>query len=266
MTIRAVTFDCWGTLITDHDFATATDVRVRAITEAAGGRLDEASARDLLDRAWREHHRRWLEGRQHGSPGIARYCTTELGLDDERVCALLQEAFEEAGRHGKVEALPGAADTLKTLRVAGVRTALVCDAGFTPGRIVRHFLDDWGLLEHLEYCAFSNEIGEPKPSAKIFLDALGAIHTSPDQSVHVGDLLRTDIFGARALGMRTVRINAVNDDAANGFSWIADPTFDADEIPLETTPPFEDADAVVSSHAELLDVLERMGAPLVRSG
>jgi HAD superfamily hydrolase (TIGR01549 family) len=262
--ITAVTFDCWGTLITDSGFERAMARRVEAIAEACG--LDQPAAAELLDRAWRVHHDEWLNARQYGSSGMARFCTTELGITDDDVCARLTEALEEAGRLGSQSALEGAVDTLRTLRAAGVRTALVCDAGFTPGRIVRDFLDDQGLLAHLEFCAFSNEVGAPKPDPRIFRVALEAIDTPPEQAVHVGDLLRTDVHGARSIGMKTVRITQISDDAARGFSW--DPGaplgghLGADAREGRGPAPYADADEVVDSHGALPEALRRLGAAI----
>ena len=188
---------------------------------------------------------------QYGAEGIAAYCCAELDITDDLVRERLTEAFEEAGRHGTLEALDGAPDTLRALREAGIRTALVCDTGLTPGRVVRDLLDDLGLLENLEFCAFSNEVGVPKPDPRIFHTALDAIESKPDEAIHVGDLLRTDIHGGRSLGMRTVRITAVNDDLTMRFSFGEDSDMHVDE-----------ADAVIGSHHELLDALRGLGAAL----
>ncbi len=264
MSLRAVTFDCWGTLITDSGFERAMARRVEAIAETFG--IDSTQAADVLDRAWREHHGAWIDARQYGSEGMASFCFTELGVTDDAACARLTEALEEAGRMGTQRALEGAVDTLVLLRESGVRTALVCDAGFTPGRIVRDFLETHGLLPHLEFCAFSNEVGVPKPNPEIFHVALEAIGSAPEETAHVGDLLRTDVYGARSLGMKTVRITQISDDAARGFSW--DPgaaQFGAgargEDNPAPASP-YEDADEVVASHAELPDALRRRGAAI----
>jgi len=261
--VRAVTFDCWGTLINDTNLDDTFGIRVDALVEASDGRLSTEGAEEMLRRAWQEHHRSWVRGVQYGSPGIAKFCVAELAVDDPLICDRLTEAFEEAGRHGSLEALPGADDTLRTLRNAGLRTALVCDTGLTPGRVVREFLSELGLLEHLEFCAFSNEVGVPKPNAGIFHAALEAIDTKPDEAAHVGDLLRTDVEGARAIGMKTVRITAVNDDLATRFSW--DPTASFGSTAKTGNAPvhdIEDADAVVASHFELVDALRALGASL----
>ena len=264
MTIEAVTFDCWGTLITDSGFERAMARRVEAIAEVCA--IDTEAATELLDRAWRVHHDEWMNARQYGASGMARFCHTTLDIDDAQACERLTEALEEAGRLGSQWGLEGAVETLRLLRGAGIRTALVCDAGFTPGRIVRDFLDEHGLLEHLEFCAFSNEVGAPKPDPRIFRVALEAIGTQPERAIHVGDLLRTDVFGARSIGMKTVRITQIGDDAARGFSWDPEAAFAGnvghDDRGGRGPTPFDEADEVVDSHSALPDALRRLGAPL----
>lgn len=258
--IEAVTFDCWGTLITDTGFERSMARRVEVVAETC--RVDPPTASELLDRGWRAHHTAWLGAEQYGSPGIARFCLDELGIADDEVCARLTEAIEEAGRLGEQSALDGAVDTLRMIREAGLKTALVCDAGFTPGRIVRGFLDEHGLLEHLGFCAFSNEVGVPKPHPAIFEAALDAIGAVPERTIHVGDLLRTDIFGARELGMRSIRITQVGDDAERGFSF--DPGAAFADLKGDRPAAWEhpDADEVVASHAEMPDALRRLGADI----
>src|SRR5207248_7608671 len=133
-----------------------------------------------------------------------------------------------------------------------------CDTGITPGRVVRDFLADVGVLPHLESCAFSNEVGVPKPSPGIFEAALVAIKSNPDEAAHVGDLLRTDVHGARAVGMKTVRITAVNDDLATRFSWDVDAELGrSGAVKDGEHPEIDDADEVVTSHFELPDALVR---------
>ena len=95
---------------------------------------------------------------------------------------------------------------LRRLEKAGVRRALICDTGLTPGRVVRKHLEHLGLLALLEVQIFSDEIGAPKPNARLFRAALEALETPPGEALHVGDSLRADIGGAAPLGIRTVWI------------------------------------------------------------
>ena len=71
------------------------------------------------------------------------------------------------------------------------------------------------LEAHLEFLAFSDEVGVPKPNPGIFAKALAELGSKPEESVHVGDLKRTDVQGARALGMGTVRVRGTHDDRAD---------------------------------------------------
>ena len=72
--------------------------------------------------------------------------------------------WQEASHSGRVESLAGARETLAALRERGVPTALICDTGLTPGRVVRAHLERHGLLAHLDVQVFSDEEGVPKPA------------------------------------------------------------------------------------------------------
>lgn len=235
-TLRAVTFDCWQTLLVDRDFGGARALRISALVEAAATRgveLAPDAAAAAIAAAHARHVELWSRGIGSGSGEIARWALEGLGLDGAAVATRLGDRFEEAGLAGEVEALPGAGETLEALARRGVRIALVCDTGFSGGRVVRQFLARVGLLDALEVQIFSNEIGVPKPHPRMFEAALRPLGVAPGEALHVGDLRRTDVAGGRAFGMGTVRLRATHDDRS--------------EHP--------DADAVAASHAELLELL-----------
>jgi FMN phosphatase YigB (HAD superfamily) len=229
--LDGVTFDCWGTLIFDRpgeNGTTSFDVRVAAMARICGIDAERASA--VLSDAWTRHHDAWQAVESYGSPGMAAYCLEVLGIDGGTRLRELTDAFEEASTEHGVDVVPGARDALEEVRRRGWRTALVCDTGFSPGRVVRRILDAKGFVELLDVLAFSDEVGVPKPHERMFLHALGGIGVDASRAAHVGDLRRTDIAGARALGMRTVRFRGVYDD--DGESPDADVVIDAmSELP-----------------------------------
>jgi FMN phosphatase YigB (HAD superfamily) len=90
-------------------------------------------------------------------------------------------------------------------------------------------LENAGLASSLQRFAFSDEVGVPKPEPSPFLAALAGLQVDLAEVVHVGDLRRSDVAGAPALGTATIRIRAHFDD--------------------ETGWP--DADHTVDSYAEL---------------
>jgi putative hydrolase of the HAD superfamily len=240
--LRAVTFDCWGTLIHEHDPAPARAARVAALQEMlARARIEAAlaDAQAALEAAHRRHVELWQRGLASGAAEMAEWALARFAIEPRERAALaaeLAQPFAEAALAHPVVALAGARETLVHLRERGIRRALICDTGFSPGRVVRRMLDEHGLLELLEVQVFSDEAGVPKPHPSVFLRALDAVEARPAEAAHVGDLRRTDVAGARAVGMRTVRIRDVHDDASE----------------------HAEADAVADSHAHLRELLERL--------
>jgi putative hydrolase of the HAD superfamily len=238
--LRAVTFDCWNTLLVDRNLDAARALRVEALVEAARARrveVDPERALAAIRGAHARHVELWTRGVGTGSPEMAGWALGSIGVAaDAALAASLGRRFEDAGLAGEAQSLPGAVETLAALRARGVRVALICDTGFSPGRIVRQMLARNGLLELLEVQVFSNEVGVPKPHPRMFERALAPLGVEGAATVHVGDLKRTDVGGGRRAGMGTVRIRAAYDDS--------------DALP--------DADQVIDALAELADALERV--------
>lgn len=210
----AVTFDCWSTLLMDLDFEGALRHRGTSLAMLATGLGRELSADAgiaLIDRSWNRHVDEWREGRLFGPEGAARWCLEELGLTpDPEVVDELAESIATGTLTVGTAAVPGAAEALACLREAGIPTALVCDTGFTPARVVRAALAGHQLA--LDHYFFSDEVGIPKPHPPIFRAALEATGARPEEAVHIGDLRRTDVAGARRVGMASVRFAGVHDD------------------------------------------------------
>ena len=234
----AITFDCWGTLLRfekEPDQGTSRrQATLPRFLQRAGKPMSMAAARERLAAAHRRHVDAWERGVATGSPEIARWALESAQVEDETLLAELVAEFEETSLSHELSALSGAPETLRRLRERDVRIALICDTGFSPGRVVRQLLERAGLLNYLEVLIFSNEIGKPKPHPEVFEAALSQLGVAADAAAHVGDLRRTDIAGARGAGMQSIRICEVTDDQS--------------EHP--------EADAVVQDHPELCQLLQ----------
>jgi len=211
--IRAVTYDCWGTLLKDRDWESAWSKRLSALSSFLG--IDEADADGLLRDAWAKHDEAWKQIETFGPGRMAAYCLEARGVSDDDSIAVLTKEFEEASLEVGVDAVEGSVETMRELEAANIRIGLVCDTGLTPGRIVRAMLEENGLLEHLEVLCFSDEVGVPKPGNEIFEKALAGLGVRPPEAIHVGDLKRTDIAGARDIGMHAARFRGVHDDQSD---------------------------------------------------
>jgi FMN phosphatase YigB (HAD superfamily) len=225
----------------DLDAGGALQRRGARLAEVAGRLGRELSAEEavaLMDASWNYHVGEWRGGRLCGPEGAAQWCLEQLGLiPDPESLDELAEAIATGTLDTGTAAVEGAAGALEALRHAGIATALICDTGFTPARCVREALRLHGLA--LDHYFFSDEVGMPKPHPPIFRAALEATRAVPGDAVHIGDLRRTDVAGAQAAGMASVRFAGVHDDA-----WLA-----------EDCRPDVEADAVLYRWADLPELL-----------
>jgi putative hydrolase of the HAD superfamily len=109
-----------------------------------------------------------------------------------------------------LDALPvanaGARETLAGLRDRGLRLALVCNTGRTPGRMLRLVLERLRLAPYLSLLTFSDELGLRKPHPEIFRRTLAGVGVAPEEAAHVGDNPAADVAGARGIGMRGIHL------------------------------------------------------------
>ena len=233
--LRAVTFDFWNT-IARVPSGTMTEARRRAVLAACAegeAGVDPKLVAAALEEVAMRWERSWGEGvHLHPRQG-GEILVRALGVEDA-LGEIVIEAFLEAGRSVEMEFAPDIRPALEALRNRGMRIGIVCDVGFSGGALLRDLLGREGLIEHFDGWAFSDETGHYKPAPQAFEAALASLRARPQEAIHVGDLRRTDIAGAAALGMRTARYRGMHDDAGPG----------------------PEAEFVVDSHLELVALTE----------
>ena len=243
--IIALTFDFWNTLYAADDGAMNL-VRPKRL-EALRGVLAAGGAHptdDGLQQAYRAgfdaYMGAWGGGRHFGAREQVLFFLEYFSVEAESIppgtIAEAAAAIEDASLLADLQLLPGARETIPALAAAGYRLGLISDTSLTPGRILRRFLERDGLLPSLAVLTFSDETGYPKPDARMFTRTLAALDAEPDQAAHVGDTPRTDIAGAKALGITAIRYAAAAD---------------------QDEPP--EADYVIRDHRELPGILQDRG-------
>jgi HAD superfamily hydrolase (TIGR01549 family) len=195
--------------------------------------LTDKEANELLAEAWARHDEAWKQVETFGPGRMAGYCLEARGIDDDESIGTLTKEFEEASIDAGVAPVEHARETLAALSAANIRLGLVCDTGFTPGRVVRRLLEENDLADHLEVLGFSDEVGVPKPGSEIFAKVLAELGVRPPEAIHVGDLKRTDIAGAHDMGMHAARFKGVHDDKSDTI----------------------EAEVVLTDHRQLLEVI-----------
>lgn len=236
--VEAVTFDYWNTLVYE-DRGHLRGRRLEAwagILEDVGFAIERERLDAAFDASWDRYVKAWTQNQQYRAVQAAEDILTELGFDlPDDVRADLLESFGRAGDKAELHLTEQIRPTLHALKDAGIRLGIICDVGMTPSDILREHLIRHEILPLFDHWSFSDEVGAYKPSKVIFEHALeGLGGPAPERVAHVGDIRRTDIAGAKAMGMVAVRYTGVSDDDSEGEP---------------------EGDHVIASHAELLTVL-----------
>lgn len=98
---------------------------------------------------------------------------------------------------------PDVLEGIGRLRERGLRVGVLSNA---DSRLVE-FLDELGLLAHLDFTVVSAIEGTKKPDRRIFECALQRAGVDASAAVHVGDMYLEDILGARNAGVRAILID-----------------------------------------------------------
>jgi len=207
--LRAVTFDFWHTLVAEHPGtmrAMQIDRWVRLLADAGQPReVDDIEA--AFAKNWQRFEEHWWGNTGQYTPtDSVLFVTKELSIDaDDALRAELIESFRIVGETAELEVAPGLEACLRALRDAGLRLGIVCDVGLTSSPTLRTRLDRLGVLDAFDVCSFSDETDVFKPAPEAFRAALDPLGVDPSDAAHIGDNERTDITGANALGMVSVR-------------------------------------------------------------
>jgi putative hydrolase of the HAD superfamily len=239
--IEAVTFDYWETLVSEGRGIDAEEdgsMRSRQlrrwsrILHDAGFPVDDVAIEQAFSYNWEVFHECWRSNVQHGPREGTPLMCEFLGIQPPAdVRDALVESFAQVGRESPLQLAPNAEVCLRTLKDTGIRIGIICDVGMTYSPTLRARLEDFGVLQLFDHWSFSDEVGCFKPFPAVFEHALAGLGVDdPSHAAHVGDGRRTDVAGARAMGMTAVRYTHFNDP------------------PVDTGP---EGDHVLDDHAKL---------------
>ncbi|MGI9643185.1 MAG: HAD family hydrolase [Acidimicrobiia bacterium] len=236
---EAITFDYWNTLIAeDHSRHDRQVAAWQAELSEAGYSVTVEQVQQSFAEAWKAYEQRWEANVQTRFVDIVEVVlgALEIRADSETVEHLVAIQANLAAEQ-EMPLIDGVEKVLAELIDRGVRIGIVCDVGVTPSPVLRTRLERNGVLESFDHWSFSDEVGVYKPDRRIFEHAMAGLEmTDASRMAHVGDLRRTDIAGARGMGMTSVRFRGVVDDPVT------------DENPHE-------GDHVIDRHDQLLNAL-----------
>jgi putative hydrolase of the HAD superfamily len=206
--IKAITFDLWNTLFENISYS---NIRLDILTKYINKKKSNILITDVQKlynkyfnfvnpqfKTLKYHHIYTSERILH------LFYELEILLSSEELYQIVNE-FESIMLTNPPGLKKGVKDTLHILSQE-YKLGIISDTGITPGRIIRMVLERYGILKIFNTMIFSDEIGYYKPHSKVFETALNNLRCYPEHSIHIGDLLETDIKGAKNYKMHTIWI------------------------------------------------------------
>ncbi len=128
--------------------------------------------------------------------------TIDRGVDE-----LMRATLETA------EPRPGAIETVKTLREAGLQLGIISNA--IHHEFLEWALDRFEMSEDFDLVLSSAKAGFYKSRVELYQHAISEIDAPAHAILHVGDSYRFDVAGAAAAGMRTAWLNLKDETAGH---------------------------------------------------
>jgi putative hydrolase of the HAD superfamily len=203
--IKAVTFDLWNTLLVERSY---TDRRLEILGEALtaeGCSFDPVALRAAYKTAQRKHDDLW--SRKHSHYPLAERLDDIIAGADATLCLDAKKTVMDRWGGTILENPPPLTeDAVETVSVMAkkFRLGIISDTGITSGVKISELLERYGILRYFTAKVWSDETGVAKPRREAFDLALKGLNAKPSEAMHVGDLLRTDVAGAKAAGMKGV--------------------------------------------------------------
>lgn len=212
--IKLITFDLWNTIVSGKNSKKHFQYRVERIKDIAAGNNTDISDESIekgLDAAWAYFMEEW-DKRVYTPTAKAMmnvfFKSAEIEPSPELsecLISFMEDSLLDID-NSPVDGVNALIEELNDKYIL----AIVSDTGYTPGRNLRILLKHIGLFRYFSFFAFSDEIGVSKPDRRIFEYVLNYAGIMPDESLHIGDLLRTDIEGANNSGMKSVHFHREN--------------------------------------------------------
>jgi putative hydrolase of the HAD superfamily len=207
--IHAVTIDFWNTLFDTSNGDARKSYRDQALSHAlqfVGFDWDTDRIRAAYKTAYETFEQQWFGARKTQSASESLHIMwRQLGVNmpQEKHVSVVR-AFEDSILIGMPEPMPGAVDAVTRL-AEDCRLAIISDTAVSPGSMLRKVMQHHGFDGLITAYVFSDETGVAKPHPDAFHTALSSLGgLRPENAVHIGDIERTDITGAKGVGMKAI--------------------------------------------------------------
>lgn len=212
---KAITFDYWQTLYADtlENWKKRQAIRIDNCYEYLtnqGHACNKENIAAAMDNAYMVSNRYWHE---HKGISVETCMLTfaeslKLSLDETEIAALivcLGKAFLAAPPVLIAHVKP-MLERLSDKYALGI----ISDSALSPGKYARKLMERDGIYQYFSAFTFSDETEHTKPEVVQFISTLEQLNAKPEEAVHVGDIVRTDIVGAKNAEMKAIRFAGFN--------------------------------------------------------
>jgi putative hydrolase of the HAD superfamily len=241
MAIKAITIDFWNTLFDSSNGEKRNAVRMITVVEEVKKHNSEISD-ELFDaslkKTWENFNKIWFSEQRTPTPiESIEFFWKQLGLprDDQAVDNIAYVFANSILEHPPL-LLPKPEHLFELSK--HFKLGIVSDTGFSPGTVLRSLIHKNGIYDYFQEFSFSDETGVSKPHPKAFLTCLSKFDVKPEEAIHIGDIEKTDVKGAKELGMKAIRFSG------DPTAWVVK------ENPAESM-----ADAVLSNWDDIVNYI-----------
>jgi len=212
MTFKAVILDFGGTLSDGGLEWGPYHEAIRIILTGRGYDVEMEELKRTLNGALQALNRVRARGRERTFEEVYADFLGRLGiLVDAELLRLLYDNFKVYYRSEYYHCVE---DVLRELS-AKYKVALLSN---TMSDQPRELLEDSGLDRYFDVIVCSRDTGVRKPNPEIFRLVLSELGVEPGETVHVGDSVEADMYGARDSGLTGVWIRAPGQPPWNGYA------------------------------------------------
>jgi putative hydrolase of the HAD superfamily len=212
--IETITFDLWNTLFQDKSYSKSRIDYITEFLKKKSKNLDRNFVKNCYDFIFQYYE---VEEINEIYPHIytidriekLENCLKIILSENEKNEILIE--IENAMLEDPPSLKIGARQTLEELNQK-YKIGLISNTGISPGKVIKKVMEKYDILKYFKITIFSDEVGYYKPTKILFHKVLNYLESRPEKSIHVGDLLNTDIKGAKDCGMMSIWLNDINQE------------------------------------------------------
>lgn len=207
--IKAVLFDCWGTLLQAPGLmrrGASVEIFHRSLSQDCGVDF-EAFSEAYEEEASRQHQAAELDYHELDYVQRIDSALQAIGFQHPLRRQMVKRAWEDYLAEWPRQSTPydeawGLLDSLRGRYKLGLIT------NFWDGPTAREVFRMFGFDKAFDSMVVSGELGFRKPNPLLFRSALSELGVPPELAVMVGDTFLADVVGPKNLGIRAILIDA----------------------------------------------------------